>query len=1070
MHALSPRRPPGVILAVAGLLSLVAPTVADAAQATVAAETSTAVPVGATAPRDSENAAGEREAREIAAAYGHDVIVDSQTSATWLVKARPDGYLEAVGSQAPEQAEVNGRWRPVDTSLVKRDGRYEAAVAAVPVRIGAGGSNEIVSIRTESGEWVTETWPHGELPAPVVRHDSATFREVLPGVDLRVAATKSGMREVLVIKDEHAAKDDRLASLRLAVHGAQLVEDPESDTLEARPQEGAPLVASIPVWWDSSHPGADAESPGGAEAQPLDRSVSGHEAVLDIGAVVDSGVTYPLYVDPDFGAGLLVYWYTDRAYPNTRYVNQPETKVGRGVENGITYLSRSYHRFVTERLAGVLVQSAQFSITQTWANSCDANPVQLWQAGEGGNDYSWNSDPNLRGRLLDQRVSRKGSSCEAPGAVGFDATAVVQEAAAVGNRTVLLALGSAAGDAGNQYTRKHYTGQSRLTVTYNTRPDVPTGARMIAPDRGCSTDRANPSYVNGSQPLTLQVNATDRDPENVSANFFLREQATATGPAGPERLLAVTPLQAQGANLRTTIAADSLADGRLYAWYAEASDWKHVSASRTAPCYFVVDSSKPALPTIALVSAATSDGQGGFRVRSRVGEAVTIRVTPPADEHIAGYQAWWTTGTAPSTSPVPPVTDYTSALPACRDHTGAARIICADPGGVVEFQAAPPDTLATLWVAAYDRAGNVSFALATGSGAAGLTVRAGAPDLSAGHAWMPWAPSGTRVDDAIGGVPLTVGTFSGWREDSDEDPQLAFPALETLTRFVAPNWIHRVEVDPARVPTNNRIEQTFGQIARAVPGRDQPPNTHPLYSCAWGAANMLSKSATCEGTNVAARLLGYAWKTAADVPGGMAGTEIFRCRVGNDYFVSTQRACEGQTFEGSHGFVGAYRPTVTDAPVVDLGASYSVSARVQPATASGTQTVLAGDAQTESPFSLGMADGRWRFCVRFEGAAVVPHCATGPAVVAGRYATATGTWDVVNHRVSIAVWNGLTLGSEHIYIDPSGASTSSVALVVGSSRQSRAVAHNFGGSVADVSVYPSVLPEQSLTSVPIPLP
>jgi Concanavalin A-like lectin/glucanases superfamily len=1071
VHAPSPRRPLGATLALVGLLSLVVPIAADTAPATAVAATPTAVPMAASVPQDSENAAGEREAREIAAAYGHDVIVDSQTSATWLVKARPDGHLEAVGSQAPEQAEVNGRWRPVDTTLVKRDGRYEAAVAAVPVRIGAGGSNEIVSIRTESGEWVTETWPHGELPAPVVRDDSATFRDVLPGVDLRVAATNSGMREVLVIRDEHAAKDERLTSLRLAVHGAQLVEDPESDALEARPQEGAPLVASTPVWWDSSHPGADAESPGGAEAQPLERWVSGQEAVLDIGAVVDSGVEYPLYVDPDFGAGLQVYWYTDRAHPTTRYVNQPETKVGQGVENGIAYLSRSYHRFVTARLAGTFVQSAQFSVTQTWANSCDPNPVQLWQAGDAGNDYTWNSDPNLRGRLLDQRVSRKGSSCEAPGAVGFDATAVVQEAATVGNGSVLLALGSAAGDAGNQYTRKHYTGQSRLTVTYNSRPEVPTGARMIAPDRGCSTDPADPSYVNGSQPLTLQVNATDKDPENVSANFFLREQATAAAPAGAERVLATTPLQAQGTNLRTTIAADSLAESSLYAWYAEASDWKHVSASRTAPCYFVVDSSKPALPTIELASAATPDGQGGFRVRSRVGEAVTVRVAPPADEHIAGYQVWWTTGTAPATSPAPPVTDYAAALPACRNHAGAARIVCADPSGAVEFQAAPPDTLATLWVAAYDRAGNVSFALATGSGAAGLTVRAGAPDLSAGHAWMPWEPSGSSVDDAIGAVPLTVGTFSGWRDDADEDPQLVFPALETLARFVAPNWTHRVEVDPALVPADGRIEQSFGQIARAVAGRDQPSNTLPLYACAWGAANMLSNSANCEGTNVTARLLGYAWKTAADVPHGMAGAEVFRCRAGNDYFVSTQKGCEGQTFEGSRGFVGAYVPTVTDAPVVDPGRSFSVSARVKPVTASGTQAVLAGDGQTDSPFSLGMADGRWRFCVRFEGAAIVSHCATGPAVVAGRYVTATGTWDVVNHRVSVAVWNGLTLDRDHIHIDPSGADSSSdVRLVVASTLQSRAVAHNFNGSVADVSVYPSVLPEQSLTSVPIPLP
>lgn len=1060
MHVPSPRRPLGAVLVVAGLLSLVAPSAA------VADPLPSVRPGSVTSLSDSENATTESEAREIAAAHGHDVIIDSQTSATWLVKARPDGYLEAVGSQGPEQAEVNGRWRPIDTTLVKRGGRYEASVAAVPVRIGAGGSNEIVSVRTESGEWVTETWPHGDLPAPTVRGDAATFAEVLPGVDLRVAATNSGMREVLVVKNEEAAKDERLTTLRLEIHGARLVEDPESDTLEAHPREGAPLVASTPLWWDSSHPGADAESPGGAEARPLERSVSGQQAVLDVGAVVDSGVAYPLYIDPDFKSEVQVYWYTDRAYPTTHYVNQPETKVGLGVQNGVAYLSRSYHRFVIDKLAGALVQSAQFSVTQTWANSCDANPVQLWQAGEAGNDYSWNSDPNLRGRLLDQKVSRKGSSCEAPGAVGFDATAVVREAAAAGNGSVLLALGSAAGDAGNQFTRKHYAGQSRLEVAYNARPDVPTGARMVSPARGCSTDPADPSYVNGSQPLTLQVNATDQDPENVSANFFLRAQAS-----GAERVLATTPLQAQGANLRTTIPAGSLDDGLLYAWYAEASDWKQVSATRTAPCYFVVDSIKPALPTVELTSAATPDGQGGLRVRSRVGEAVTVRVTPPADEHIAGYQVWWTAGTAPATSPAPPVTDYTSALPPCQDYAGAARIVCADPSGAVVFEAAPTDSVATLWVAAYDRAGNVSSSIASGSAAAGLTVRAGATDLSSGHAWMPFDASGTSVDDAIGAVPLTVGTFSGWREDPGEDPQLAFPALETLTRFVAPDWIHRLEVDPAKVPANNRIEQTFGQIARAVAGRDQPSNTLPLYACAWGSGNMLSNSATCEGTNVPARLLGYAWKTAADIPDGMTGTEVFRCRVGNDYFVSLQKACEGTVFEGSRGFVGAYRPTVSGSPVVDTAASYSVSARVKPATTSGSQTVLAADGAADSAFSLGMADGRWRFCVQPEGAGSVERCVESAAVLAGRYVTVTGTWDALNHRVSVAVWDGRNIDRNDSYVHSTVADSSRVrGLVVGSAWRSSAVAHNFDGSVADVSVYPTVLTEQNVRSLPVPLP
>lgn len=679
---------------------------------------------------------------------------------------------------------------------------------------------------------------------------------------------------------------------------------------------------------------------------------------------------------------------------------------------------------------------------------------------------TWNEDPNQRGMLLDQQLSRKGSSCEAPGAIGFDATAIVKASAEAGTDSVLLALGSAEGERGNVMTRKHYDWASRLTISYNSRPDVPMGASMVAPSRACSANPAEPSYVNGAQAITLQVTATDPDAQNVAANFFLR-----TGATGADRVLSTTALQAQGSALRATIPAKTLTEGQLYGWSAEASDYIQVSASRTPVCYFVVDSTKPGLPAIAIDSAATTVSEGTYRVPTRVGEPVTVRVTPPADGPIAGYQVWWTMGAKTQTSPPAPVTDYTTALPVCEQNSGPARVVCADTAGAAVFQVAPPSTTATLWVAAYDRAGNVSFAAGTASVAAGITVHAGGADLGSGHLWMPAEAAGTTVDDSIGSTPLTVGTFAGWREDGGEDPQIAFPALATLNRYVAANWTHHTEVEASRVPATSRLEMSLGQVVRAIPGSTPPAGTTPLYACAWGSGNMLSNTSNCEGTNVSARLIGHAWRSAADVPHGMTATEVFRCRLGNDYFVSAQRSCEGQVFEGSKGFVATAVPTVSAAPVVDTMGSYSVSARVKPASVDGIQSVLATTGATDSAFYLRVAEGVWQFCVRSQGVTKVTRCVDGPQAQAGRFVSVTGTWDAVNRQLSVNVLDGSSFARMMTHANlPADDIPSTGVLTVGSARLSGAPAYSFNGSVADVAVYPIPVPESLLRQYPVPMP
>src|SRR5262249_13673270 len=73
-----------------------------------------------------------------------------------------------------------------------------------------------------SGRTLSWTFPFN-LPVPVSHDATATYAEVLPGVDLQVTATdQGGFSGVLVVKNPGAAANPALASLRLRAGGSGL--------------------------------------------------------------------------------------------------------------------------------------------------------------------------------------------------------------------------------------------------------------------------------------------------------------------------------------------------------------------------------------------------------------------------------------------------------------------------------------------------------------------------------------------------------------------------------------------------------------------------------------------------------------------------------------------------------------------------------------------------------------------------------------------------------------------------------------------------------------------------------
>ena len=179
----------------------------------------------------------------------------------------PDGTMQYEASTLPVRVEQDGDWVPVDTTLTEVGDWLEPAASAAPVRFSTGGSDQLAQVQTETGEWITERWPYGTLPTPAVDGDTATYPNVLPGVDLKMVATKTGQASIYVVKTEKAAQSTKLDDLHVIIEDAELTTKPNG-AVEAELADGSQIVAGQPLWWDSSDGGTYREPGGEAPAPP----------------------------------------------------------------------------------------------------------------------------------------------------------------------------------------------------------------------------------------------------------------------------------------------------------------------------------------------------------------------------------------------------------------------------------------------------------------------------------------------------------------------------------------------------------------------------------------------------------------------------------------------------------------------------------------------------------------------------------------------------------------------------------------------------------------------------------
>src|SRR4051812_11248429 len=153
-----------------------------------------AVTAQAEAPSCVDTVADDAAASALAKACGRRVEVLARRTETAQVFANPAGNYTFESTLKPARVKrADGSWVKADATLARAAGGTVAPLAsALPIAFSGGGTGPIAQIRKGRQRLALRWIDDSPLPAPVLSGASATYPDVLPGVDLRLTADVDG--------------------------------------------------------------------------------------------------------------------------------------------------------------------------------------------------------------------------------------------------------------------------------------------------------------------------------------------------------------------------------------------------------------------------------------------------------------------------------------------------------------------------------------------------------------------------------------------------------------------------------------------------------------------------------------------------------------------------------------------------------------------------------------------------------------------------------------------------------------------------------------------------------------
>ncbi|WP_165956792.1 RICIN domain-containing protein [Kribbella antibiotica] len=628
--------------------------------------TTTAVtPVTAVPDRPDSAAAQARQS-------GQRVELPDLRSTSREVYVNPNGTHTMVQHATPVRTGAAAGWKALDPTLhFGADGNVRPAVGDKGVVFSGGGTGADLVRLGGPNQHLTVGWP-GVLPKPVLQGDTATYGEVLPGVDLQLRAEPAGFAKALVVKNRAAASNPALRELRFRLGGAGLTFTRSAGgTTLAKDRRGRAVFASgQPLMWDSA-----TEPVTKAAASTL---AAGVLTIRPDQAMLNAPTTqYPVTIDPSWSDEAGDMWtHVDARVPTMSYWGYDRdqgAKVGQawGPDTD-TY--RSLFNLDTTKIAGARVVRARFTVVLDHSPDGNDHPVDLYRTTpiSRSADVTWNSTgwPQYLAT-----ASGHARSSEPDMTMGWESPALkdlIQKVAT--DRDSSVSLGLAAPDETNEYQWKRFRGETAtVIIDYNNAPRMPLKVNFDIP-KTCGTAAA-PTPIGTRQPAFSGV-AGDPDGDTLINKLEIHRAAGDTTVYTQN-----SGITGNGAAFTWSPVPDGvLSDDTAYYYVARSDDQVADdgidSGPATARCYFTIDSRLPgeALRT----STDFPDGRPGKPAR----EVGTMTFSPAAgDTDIAEYQYGF-------------------------EQAKIVLTIKARPDGTAVLPISVPSSSRKLWVRAVDKAGN----------------------------------------------------------------------------------------------------------------------------------------------------------------------------------------------------------------------------------------------------------------------------------------------------------------------------------------------------------------------------
>ncbi|MFD8914759.1 DNRLRE domain-containing protein [Streptomyces sp. NPDC059575] len=543
----------------------------------------------------------------------------TEDTTTW---ANPYGTVTVESFTGPIRVkDAKGGWQPVDMTLTQAHGQVEPKAAAADIAFSAGGDTAPLAQVTRGTKTLGVAW-EGPLPKPVLKGNTATYPNAVPGGDLVVSALPEGFSHSVVLRERPTGPVE--FHLPVAAEGLTLTEEADK-RLHWEDARGTKVAAAPPpLMWGAAEDAKSQEPERAATVSTTVETAADGAQTLVLKPseqfLSDPDVTYPVVVDPTntLAGATTDTWVQYDDYPASQ---RGSTELKAGTYDS-TEKARSFLKFDVSAYAGKKIVDTDLRLYSYYSSTCSTsnsgNQVRRITSDWDPSAISWSAQPSTTttGAVTSTAAKGYNSSCPA-GRVSWDVDTIVQ-AWADGQPNYGVRL--AAADETDPLTWRRYRSanyvdgshnpdyEPSLTVTYNTKPGLAT---LTYPASGSFTADTTP---------TLKANATDADGNSVLLRFEVWDSAGTTRVTSGD-----APYVASGATASWT--SPALAAG-AYKWRVAVYDGTSWNGNWSSWRTFTVDTSVPAAPTVTS-AVYPADGlwhgdagqAGAFRIADAAGTA-----------------------------------------------------------------------------------------------------------------------------------------------------------------------------------------------------------------------------------------------------------------------------------------------------------------------------------------------------------------------------------------------------------------------------------------------------------------